>query len=202
MTLTGAVLLRTLVPPDRRRSGAPRLHAGQRRPGRRPAGGDTPHSAPVGRAGPGHRPGPGLDGRRPGHPGVASDTDPGWSLGDAGRPSLRLLLLADRVIAGCSPRSPPAWCGCCPTTDPPAQIGVAVLLLARDRRVRDRTRRTGLLAAAGLAAGRRRPGRRRPRRNAGCRRPARLAIRLRTGRRSFRSAGVVMSILSGSAGTR
>lgn len=30
----------------------------------------------------------------------ASDTDPGWPLADASRPSLRLLLLAARVIAG------------------------------------------------------------------------------------------------------
>jgi hypothetical protein len=106
MTLTGAVLLRTLVPP---------AVSGQAPPGFTVVGDSltgglpavlplTPHLSvalvlATGQA----RAWADAD---PGTVVSASDDDPGWPLADAARPSLRLLLLADRAIVAATALAP------------------------------------------------------------------------------------------------
>lgn len=57
----------------------------------------------------------------------ASDTDPGWPLADASRPSLRLLLLADRITAASTALAPGVVRLLPDDGSAPAQIGVLAL---------------------------------------------------------------------------
>jgi hypothetical protein len=127
MTLTGAVLLRTLVPPTAGDQASPGFTVvSDDLAGGLPAVIPlSPHLSVALVLGTGQ-----VRAWTDADPGIlvsASDTDPGWSLGDAGRPSLRLLLLADRVIAGSTALIPGVVRLLPDDGTAPAQIGVVIL---------------------------------------------------------------------------
>lgn len=66
-------------------------------------------------------------GTDPGSVVSASGTDPGWPLADAGRPSLRLLLLADRITVASTALAPGVVRLLPDDGTAPARIGVAAL---------------------------------------------------------------------------